>query len=145
MCHSTTELKRRSVRADSRTSTGETLETKLPRSVYLDSMQNLPEKVMQSGCRDEAPTKEVLKTIAWSQRQLKRPHSNELLSLQRLINEKKGSDNKVLQRVMMHHNAVVKENTDSVLQKVQGGHCLSGSNWKYNSKRKLHKSNILCV
>lgn len=101
VCHSTTELKRRPVRADARTSIGETLESKLPRSVYLDSMQKLPEMVMQSGCRDEAPTKEVLKTISWSQRQLKRPHSNELLSLQMLIDEKKGSDNEVLQRVMM--------------------------------------------
>lgn len=59
VCHSTTELKGRPVRADARTSTGENLESKLPRSVYLDSMQKLPEMVMQSGCRDEAPTKEV--------------------------------------------------------------------------------------
>ncbi|XP_026118826.1 uncharacterized protein LOC113098063 [Carassius auratus] len=70
-------------------------------------MQKLPEMVMQSGCRDEAPTKEVLKTISWSQRKLKRPHSNELLSLQMLINEKKGSDNEVLQRVMMHPKGIM--------------------------------------
>lgn len=107
VCHSTTELKGRPVRADARTSTGETLESKLPRSVYLDSMQKLPEMVMQSGCRDEAPTKEVLKTISWSERQLKRPHSNELLSLQMLINEQKGSDNEVLQRVMMHPKGIM--------------------------------------
>jgi len=47
-----------------RKSIGETLETKLPRSLCLDSMQKLPKMVMQSGCRDEVATKEVLKTIA---------------------------------------------------------------------------------
>ncbi|KAF4097933.1 hypothetical protein G5714_021941 [Onychostoma macrolepis] len=96
-----------------------TLESKLPRSVYLDSMQKLPEMVMQSGCRDEAPTKEVLKTISWSQRQLKRPHSNELLSLQMLINEQKGSDNEVLQRVMMHLKGIMlwSKKTQSVFYK----------------------------
>ncbi len=81
VCHITTELKGRPVCADAHTSTGETLDSKLPRSVYLDSMQKLPEMVMQSGGRYEAPTKEVLKTISWSQRQLKRPHSSELLSM----------------------------------------------------------------
>jgi len=62
VCHTINELKRSCV--DSRKSIGETLETKLPRSVCLDSMQKLPKMVMQSGCRDEVATKEVLKTIA---------------------------------------------------------------------------------
>ena len=107
VCHSTTELKRRPVRADARSSLAETLETKLPRSLFLDSMQKIPEMVIESGCRDEAPTKEVLRNIAYTQRQLKRPHTNELLSLQMLIDQKTGTDNEVLQRVMMHPKGIM--------------------------------------
>lgn len=59
-------------------------------------------KKLRSGYRDEVPKKELLKNIVWTQRELKRPHSKKLPSLQILIDQKNGSDNEVLQRVMMH-------------------------------------------
>lgn len=107
VCHNTKEVKRRPVRADARQSTAEVLESKLPRSLYLESMQKIPEMVIESGCRDEAPTKEVLKNIAWTERQKKRLHSNELLSLQQMIKEQHGKDSDVLQRVMMHPKGIM--------------------------------------
>lgn len=107
VCHNTKELKRRPVCADSCVSTGELLETKLPRGLYLESMQKIPQMVIEAGCRDEAPTKEVLKNIAWTQRQIQSPHSNELKSLQKMIEQQHGTDNEVLQRVMMHPKGIM--------------------------------------
>lgn len=62
VCHNTHELKRRPVRAYACQFTAELLQTKLPRSLYLESMHKLPQMVIDSGCRDNAPSKDVLKT-----------------------------------------------------------------------------------
>lgn len=43
--------------------------------------------------------------IAWAQRQ--RSDSNELTSLQKLIEQQHGTDNEVLQRVMMHPKGIM--------------------------------------
>ncbi len=64
VCHNTKELQRRPVRAAARQATAELLETKLPRSLYLESMQKITPMVIDSECRDDAPTK----NITWTER-----------------------------------------------------------------------------
>lgn len=54
---------------------------------------------MESGCRDEAPTPQVLKSISWEVRQRSHLHSNDLLSLQIMLEKKKNSPEEVLQEV----------------------------------------------
>ncbi|KAF7211628.1 transcript variant X3 [Nothobranchius furzeri] len=79
----------------------------MPRSLYLDSLNKIPEKAFQAGCRDEAPSKEVLKNIAWSHRKKDRPHLNEMASLQILIDRQQGLPNEVLQRVLLHPKGIM--------------------------------------
>lgn len=105
--HHRKELKSRPVRADARTSLGVKLESKLPRTLYLESLQNLTEPVMDSGCRDEAPGPKVLKNLACSERKQKRCHPNELLSLEKMVTLKSQEDNNVLQKVLMHPKGVM--------------------------------------
>ncbi len=107
VCHNTHELKRRPVRANARHFTAELLQTKLPRSLYLESMHKLPQTVIDSGCRDDAPSKDVLKNITWSERKIKRPHSDEFTSLKKIIDEQPGTDNDVLQNVLMHPKGIM--------------------------------------
>jgi hypothetical protein len=65
MCvHNKMEIKRRPVRAEERNVLGEKLQTQLPRSMYLQKIGPLKEDVLASGCRDEAPTPNVLKNIS---------------------------------------------------------------------------------
>ncbi|ROI16105.1 hypothetical protein DPX16_7158 [Anabarilius grahami] len=96
--HNTKELHRRPVRAGARQSTAEVLKTKLPRRFYLGTLEKIPPMVIDSGCRDDAPSKEVLKTIAWSERKKTRLHSDELTSLKSIVDQQRGTDNDVLQR-----------------------------------------------
>uniref|UniRef100_A0A669CZJ1 PHD-type domain-containing protein n=4 Tax=Oreochromis TaxID=8139 RepID=A0A669CZJ1_ORENI len=107
VCHNTKEIKTRPVRGQSRDVIAEKLETKLPRSLYLDSLNQIPEKAFQAGCRDEAPSKDVLKNIAWSHRKKQRPHVNEMASLQMLIDRQQGLPNEVLQRVLLHPKGIM--------------------------------------
>ncbi|CAI5668375.1 unnamed protein product [Oreochromis niloticus] len=127
VCHNTKEIKTRPVRGQSRDVIAEKLETKLPRSLYLDSLNQIPEKAFQAGCRDEAPSKDVLKNIAWSHRKKQRPHVNEMASLQMLIDRQQGLPNEVLQRVLLHPKGIMlwsKKNTFSVLPAVQRRHSI---------------------
>lgn len=54
--HNRFELKQRPVQANDRTQYGKDLQKRLPRSVYLDKLNAIPEKVFESGCRDEVPS-----------------------------------------------------------------------------------------
>lgn len=83
--HSHTELKRRPVRADNRHIMGQELQKHLPRAMYLENLSDIKEDIMESGCRDEAPTPNVLKNISWEVRQKSRQHSNEIPSLQIML------------------------------------------------------------
>lgn len=105
--HNLTELKRRPVRADDRKVLGNILQHKLPRAMYLDKLNQIDEDVMDSGCRDEAPTPQVLKNISWEVRQQSRPHSNEILSLQMMLENKKNNPDEVLQKVFVHPKGVL--------------------------------------
>ncbi|XP_073710050.1 uncharacterized protein [Misgurnus anguillicaudatus] len=107
VCHNTTEVQSRPVRAGARESIAEVLATKLPRSLYLESMQNLPNKVIDSGCRDDAPSKEVLKNISWSERKKSRLHSDDLISVKEMLDQQTGTDNDVLQGINMHPKGIM--------------------------------------
>lgn len=74
--HSHKELRRRPIRADERQQTADILTSKLPRHIYLQSLNKLEETVFEFGCRDEVPTTEVLKTISWSEKKKQRRHKN---------------------------------------------------------------------
>lgn len=72
-----------------------------------ESLGKVPDKVLDSGCRDEAPTPQVPKNISCCERKLKRCHPNELLSLQKMVDLKTGKDSEVLQKVLMHPKGVI--------------------------------------
>lgn len=62
--HNHYELKRRPVRAHKRDKIDHELEKQLPRAMYLEKMSKMDDDVVQSGCRDEVPTPQVLRNIA---------------------------------------------------------------------------------
>lgn len=62
---------------------------------------------MESGCRDKAPTPNVLENMSWEVRQKSRQHSNEILSLQIMLEKKKNIPDEVLQKVMFHPKGVL--------------------------------------
>jgi len=70
-------------------------------------MENLRESVVESGCRDEAPSPGVLKSISWRQRIKERKHKNETLSLQMMVDEKRDEPDEVLQKVILHPKGVM--------------------------------------
>lgn len=55
---------------------------------------------MESGCRN------VLKNISWEARKRSWQHSNEVISLQIMLDKKKDSPDEVLQKVMLHPKGV---------------------------------------
>jgi len=105
--HSKTELQRRPVRADEQKEIHQQLQTTLPRALYLKKMENLREYVVESGCRDEAPSPGVLKSISWRQRIKDRKHKNETLSLQMMVDEKRDEPDEVIQKVILHPKGVM--------------------------------------
>jgi len=70
-------------------------------------MENLRESVVESGCRDEAPSPGVLKSISWRQRIKERKHKNKTLSLQMMVDEKRDEPDEVLQKVILHPKGVM--------------------------------------
>jgi len=107
VCHSLDELKRRYVRADSRDIFGQQLQSVLPRALYLQCLDKIEPEVFESGCRDQAPTAAVLKNIAYMTRNKCRRHTNETLSLVKMVEEKTDEDNEVLQKVLLHPKGVM--------------------------------------
>lgn len=105
--HSRTELKRRPVRGNKRAEIAKDLQNQLPRRMFLDNLKKIEDDVMESGCRDEAPTPQVLKTMSWEERKKSRLHKNEMLSLQKMLENKKNSSEEVLQKVFLHPKGVV--------------------------------------
>jgi len=107
VCHSLDELKRRYVRADSRGIFGQQLQSVLPRALYLQCLDKIEPEVFESGCRDQASTAAVLKNIAYMTRNKCRRHTNETLSLVKMVEEKTDEDNEVLQKVLLHPKGVM--------------------------------------
>ncbi|KAL1276614.1 hypothetical protein QQF64_036237 [Cirrhinus molitorella] len=101
--HNKTELRRRPVRADAQKEISEQLQTTLPRAFSLQKMENLKESVVESGCREEAPSPSVLKTISWRERMKDRKHKKETLSLQMMVEEKTDEPDECTQELQAGH------------------------------------------
>ncbi len=106
VCHSLEELKRRPVRADERHNFAKQLESILPRALHLQNLEKIDSMVFESGCRDKAPTPAVLKNISWNSRKKARRHLNEILCLQKMVEERTDSE-KILQKVLLHPRGVM--------------------------------------
>lgn len=100
-------LKRRPIRADDRQKLAEQLSSKLPRSIHLESLMKLEEDVLQSGCRDEVPTTGVFKTIGYSERKKNRLNKNEMISMQLMSEEEKGTEDKLIQKIILQPKGVM--------------------------------------
>ncbi|KAK1899355.1 120.7 kDa protein in NOF-FB transposable element [Dissostichus eleginoides] len=105
--HSLQQLRRRPIRAEERQLIADTLSSKLPRSVYLQSLNKLEETVLQSGCRDEVPTTGVLKTISWGEREKQRRHGNEMVSLPLMSEDVQDKDDQWIQKVILQPKGVM--------------------------------------
>ncbi|XP_034551979.1 uncharacterized protein LOC117821656 [Notolabrus celidotus] len=75
--------------------------------MYLENLAKIDEAVMESGCRDEGPTPQVLRNISSEVRQKSRLHSNKLLSLQFMVQKRTNSPDEVLQKVFLHPKGVL--------------------------------------
>ncbi|XP_059376293.1 uncharacterized protein LOC132112707 isoform X2 [Carassius carassius] len=75
--------------------------------MFLENIAKIPEDVMESGCRDVAPSRNVLKNISWEARKSSRQHSNEIISLQIMLQKRTNSPDEVLQKVMLHPKGVL--------------------------------------
>ncbi|KAG7516997.1 hypothetical protein JOB18_046441 [Solea senegalensis] len=103
VCHRWDQLKRRPVRGKERDALSQTVSTKMPRSVFLESIARLDDTVMASGCRDKVPATGVMKTVSWSQKVKRRRHKNEIISLQRMLKEEEEDPNeRIIQKVGLH-------------------------------------------
>lgn len=105
--HSCTELRTRPVRGSNRHRLGLQLQSQLPRAMYLENLGKLEHDVVMSGCRDEAPSPQILKTIGFEARQKTRLHSNDLISLQLMSEGKKKNPDNVLQKVLQDPKGVM--------------------------------------
>ncbi|KAG7526880.1 hypothetical protein JOB18_046349 [Solea senegalensis] len=103
VCHRWDQLKKRPVRGKERDALSQTLSTKMPRSVFLESLARLDDTVMASGCRDQVPATGVMKTVSWSQKVKRRRHKNDIISLQRMLKEEEEDPNeRIIQKVGLH-------------------------------------------
>lgn len=86
-----------------------TLSTKLPRSIFLESLGKLDDTVVASGCRDQVPATGVMKTISWSQKKKFRGHKNEAISLQKMLEEEEEEEEVkcVIQKIVLHPKSVI--------------------------------------
>ena len=90
--HHSEELQRRPVRADERDAIADVLTTKLPRTLYLQKLDNLEHSVVESGFRDDVPTTGVMKTLSCNSRKKNRRHKNEMISLEIMREEEQEQD-----------------------------------------------------
>lgn len=102
-----TELQRGPVGVKHRKTLGQDLQKQLPRAVYLTKITQISVEFMESGCRDEAPSPSVLKTISWETHQRSQRHSNESISLQIMLEKKTNSPDEVPQKIMLHPKGVL--------------------------------------
>lgn len=79
----------------------------MPRAMFLEELLKLDKGVLDSGCRDDVPTPQTLKNILWEFRKKNRLHSNEILSLQLMVDRKKNTPDEVLQTVFLHPKGVL--------------------------------------
>lgn len=134
--------------ADERDIIGKQLETILPRALHLQSLEKIEPSVFESGCRDQAPTPEVLKNIAFKTRKKFRRHDNELLSLQKMVEEKTDEDNDVLQKVLLHLKGVMlwsKATNPAFPSEMQRWCCVYRCHRKHYTESTRRISTHICV
>lgn len=101
--HIRDHIKRRPIRASYRKKLGEELQKTLPKALYLQRLKGVSSDVIDSGCRDDIPSTQVLKNILCEHRRSSRLDSeDEITSVQMMLDKKKGTPDEVLQNVMMH-------------------------------------------
>ena len=69
------------MQGDERKNTMKFAEHQLPRAYHLKCLSNLSEEEIESGCRDSAPSKTVLKQIRYEARKVLTPFEDESKSL----------------------------------------------------------------
>ena len=104
--HSRRQLVRRPVRAGEREVMAEALQTKLPRSLFLEKLQGLGEDIYDSGCRDGVPTAGVLKTLS-SEKRGQSLHENDILCVKLMAEEERGTESAVIQQISQKPKAVM--------------------------------------
>nr|XP_046226495.1 uncharacterized protein LOC124049206 [Scatophagus argus] len=75
--------------------------------MYLEKLAQIGDDIIESGCRDEVPTPQVLKNISFDLHKNSRQHNNEILSLQIMLGKKRKSPDEVLQKVFLHPKGVM--------------------------------------
>lgn len=75
--------------------------------MHLNLLNQIDEKTMKMGCRDEAPTKDVLKNMSFQMKQKSRLHKNETMSLEEMLNNKTNSADEVLQNILLKPKGVM--------------------------------------
>ncbi|KAE8291902.1 hypothetical protein D5F01_LYC09263 [Larimichthys crocea] len=108
VCHRWDQIKRRPVRGEERDALSHTLSTKLPRTVFLESIERLDDTVVASGCPDNVPATGVMKTVSWSKKKQKRRHRNEMISLQKMVAEEEAeAEGRVIQNIGLYPKSVM--------------------------------------
>jgi len=79
--HRKDELICRQVQGDERKNTMKFVEHQLPRAYHLKCFSNISKEEIESGCRDSAPSKTVLKQIRYEARKVLTPFEDESKSL----------------------------------------------------------------
>lgn len=105
--HSKQDKRARPQRADKQRLLYDKLKNTLPRAEYLQQLEGLSESVFESGCRDEAPSPGVLKSISCRERQKERKHRDDFKSLQKMLEERTEDPAEVLQKVILEPKGVM--------------------------------------
>lgn len=100
--HVREHIKRRPIRAGYRKKLGEELQKTFPRALHLQRLKGVSSDVIDSGCRDDVPSTQVLKNISWEHRRSTRQVcDDEIASVEMMLEKKKGMPDEVLQSVML--------------------------------------------
>ena len=85
--HRKDELICRQVQGDEWKNAMKFVEHQLPRAYHLKCLSNLPEDEIESGCRDSAPSKTVLRQIRYEARKVLTPFEDESKSLSEIYSQ----------------------------------------------------------
>ena len=115
--HRKNERRARFVRHTQREALGNLLKYKKTRREHLDNLKSLDDQKFMSGCRDEAPRKEVLHKISSESKKLTDSHENEIQALLDIVHKQSDSSKRfsgVLRQVCLSPSYVMLFSLDSV-------------------------------
>ena len=114
------------------------LQNTLPRAHHLQSLEKREESGVESGCRDEAPSPGVLKSISWKERMKKKRHKYLTLSLLKMVEEKTDEPDEVLQKVLLHPKGVMlwSKRSIGIFRKRSQEDSLLRRNWMHSQENK---------